>query len=185
MKPFVALVLGTLLSTLAPAASAASPTNFAIHDSPKALPDIRFTDGEGHALSLSDFRGRALVLNVWATWCAPCRHEMPTFDRLQKALGGADFQVLALSIDRKGPEVVRKFYREIDIQHLGIHIDSSGKASRDLGIVGLPATLLIDRAGREIGRLVGPAEWDAPEMIAFIRQRLDLQVGANPSIDPR
>lgn len=185
MKPVVTLLLGALLGALTPAASPASPANFAIRDSPKALPDIRFTDGEGQALSLSDFRGKAVALNVWATWCGPCRHEMPTFDRLQKALGGPDFQVVALSIDRKGPDVVRRFYREIDIRHLDIHVDSSGKASRDLGVVGLPVTLLIDRAGREIARLVGPAEWDTPEMIAFIRHHLDLQVGARPPIDPR
>lgn len=98
---------------------------------------------------------------------------MPTLDRLQAALGGADFQVVALSIDRQGLPAVRKFYTEIGIRHLDMHVDGSGKAARDLGAVGLPTTLLIDRAGGEIGRLVGPAEWDAPEMIAFIRRRID------------
>jgi thiol-disulfide isomerase/thioredoxin len=162
-----------LLLMLAALPSAAEERSFVLVDPPKALPDVRFMDGDGRNRALSDFRGKVVLLNVWATWCVPCRKEMPTFDRLQGALGGADFQVIALSIDRKGLDVVRKFYGEIGIKNLVMHIDSSGKAARELGAVGLPTTLLIDRAGREIGRLVGPAEWDTPEMIAFIRRRID------------
>lgn len=97
---------------------------------------------------------------------------MPTLDRLQDKLGGPGFEVVALSIDRAGIEEVTKFYAEVGVKHLAFYIDSSGKAARDLGTVGLPTTLLIDRKGREIGRLVGPAEWDAPEMIALIRNRI-------------
>ena len=169
-----AVLLPLLLAAL-PAAAATAEPNFALVDPPKALPDVRFMDGEGRNAALTDFRGKVVLLNVWATWCLPCRREMPTFDRLQGALGGADFQVIALSVDRKGLDVMRKFYGEIGIKNLAMHIDSSGKAARELGAVGVPTTLLIDRAGREIGRLVGPAEWDTPEMIAFIRRRIDQQ----------
>lgn len=163
-----------MLATL-PAAAAAAEPSFAINDPPKALPDVRFVDGDGGDRSLSDFRGKVVLLNVWATWCVPCRKEMPTLDRLQNTLGGADFQVVALSIDRKGLNVVRPFYDEIGIKHLAVYVDRSGRALRELGAAGLPTTLLIDRAGREIGRLVGPAGWDAPGMIAFIRRQIGQQ----------
>ncbi|MDP2332685.1 MAG: TlpA disulfide reductase family protein [Reyranella sp.] len=166
------LLLLLLLAAL-PLAAAAAERNFVLVDPPKALPDVRFVDGEGRNRALADFKGKVVLLNVWATWCVPCRKEMPTLDRLQNALGGADIQVIALSIDRQGLDVVRKFYGEIGIRHLEMHVDSSGKAARELGAVGLPTTLLVDRAGREVGRLVGPAEWDAPDMIAVIRQRID------------
>ena len=96
-----------------------------------------------------------VLLNVWATWCAPCREEMPTLDRLQAQLGGDDFHVLPLSIDRAGLGPVQRFYDEIGIRHLG----------QSFAVIGLPTTLLIDRQGRERGRLTGPAEWDSAEAI--------------------
>ena len=147
--------------------------DFALHDEPRRLPEIRFENSEERSLSLADFRGKVVLLNIWATWCGPCRHEMPTLDRLQSELGGADFEVLALSIDRAGIDVVRKFYAEVGVESLAIYIDSSGKASRDLSAVGLPTTLLIDRDGRELARLVGPAEWDTPEMIGFLKSHVE------------
>ncbi|MER8783904.1 TlpA family protein disulfide reductase [Mesorhizobium sp. M1006] len=115
------------------------------------------------------------MLNIWATWCAPCRKEMPTLDRLQAKLGGPDFEVIALSMDRGGPDIVKKFFAEIGVEHLALNIDTTGKAMFTLGALGLPMTLLIDREGKEIGRLIGPAEWDSPEMMAFIRSHF----GAN------
>lgn len=174
MRTFALLLLAAMLPALAvlQPASAAEPHSFVVHDPPKPLPDIRFHDADGHTRGLADFHGKAVLLNVWATWCGPCRKEIPTLDRLQAALGGADFEVVALSIDRQGLDVVRKFYGEIGVEHLAIYIDSSGRAARELGAAGLPTTLLIDRAGREVGRLVGPAEWDSPDMMAFIRRRI-------------
>lgn len=171
----VALTFITV-STIAIAQDA--PRKFVLHDAPKPLPDISFQDGNGKARSLHDFRGKFVLLNIWATWCAPCRKEMPTLDRLQAAIGGPDFEVAALSIDRAGLDVVAKFYRDLSVENLAMYIDSAGKAAATLGAVGLPTTLLIDRDGSEIGRLVGPAEWDAPEMMAFIRSRLTAQTGS-------
>lgn len=142
----------------------ASPT-VRLHKQPKTLPDVQFQDHEGQQLTLADFGGKVILLNIWATWCAPCRHEMPTLDRLQGKLGGQDFEVLALSIDKAGPEVVRKFFDEIKIEHLSLYIDESGKSAPALKAFGLPVTLLLDREGREIGRLIGPAVWDTPEMV--------------------
>ncbi len=141
---------------------------------PRAVPDLHFVDAEGHPLSLADFRGRALLLNTWATWCVPCRKEMPTLDRLQAKLGSPEFQVVALSIDRQGVSVIKPFYKELGLKALGIYVDQSGKAAGDLKAPGVPVTLLVDREGREIARKLGPAEWDSPEMIALIRQHLRL-----------
>ena len=164
----VALSLGVKL-VLPQQSTISAPQNFVLRDAPVAVPEFEFTDGEGHARTLTDFRGKVVLLNIWATWCLPCRKEMPTLDRLQAALGGDDFAVVPLSIDRGGVERVKKFFDEIGVQHLAIYVDSSRTANSALDVFGLPATLLVDRQGRELGRLTGPAEWDAPGMIAFLK----------------
>jgi thiol-disulfide isomerase/thioredoxin len=134
------------------------------------LPEIRFQDEEGRDLTLNNFRGRAVLLNVWATWCVPCRKEMPALDRLQAKLGGDEFLVIPMSIDREGVAAVKRFYQELGLEKLGIYVDPSGKGSRVLAIPGVPTTLLVDRQGREVARKMGPAEWDAPEMVALIER---------------
>jgi len=146
---------------------------FALYAQPRALPDIGFTDGKGQAMTLQSFRGKVILLNVWATWCPPCRKEMPTLDRLQQKLGGPDFEVIALSIDQGGTSIVRSFYDDIAIRALRIYVDKAGAAMTDLGIAAIPATLLIDREGREIGRKIGPAEWDSTEIVALIRKQMN------------
>jgi len=167
------LVAGTQLAT-----AQQPPKYFVTHEAPKSIATIAFEDGQGQPRSLADFQGKVVLLNIWATWCGPCRREMPSLDRLQGMLGGADFEVVALSIDRAGIEVVRKFYADVGIRDLTIYIDSSGKATRELGTVGVPATLLIDREGRELGRLVGPAEWDEPEIVQFLKRVVSQKTGA-------
>ena len=149
-------------------------------DDPRPLPKLHFVDGDGQAMTLANFRGRALLLNIWATWCVPCRKEMPTLDRLQAKLGGSDFQVITLSIDRGGVPVVKRFYDELGLKSLGIYVDQSGQAASALGTVGIPTTLLVDREGREIARKIGPAEWDSPDAIDTIRRHLRLP-GVNNS----
>lgn len=181
MRRAALAILVAALAWAHPGRAAEAPKTFALHEAPKALPGIQFEDGEGQARKLTDLHGRIVVLNVWATWCVPCRREMPTLDRLQTELGGADFQVIALSIDRGGAEAVRKFYAEIGIRHLAIQLDTAGAALQTLGIIGLPTTLLIDREGREIGRLIGPADWDTPEMVAFLKSFITPQTGAPPA----
>jgi thiol-disulfide isomerase/thioredoxin len=139
-------------------------------DPPKPAPDLQFVDGDGKNRSLADFKGKVILLNAWATWCVPCRKEMPALDRLQGALGGQDFEVLALSIDRKGMEAVTAFYTEIGIQHLDRYLAPSGNDAMDkLGVFGIPATYLIDRQGNIIAQKQGPAEWDAPGFVAFFK----------------
>src|SRR6516225_2310932 len=95
--------------------SSANSLALSVFEPPRPLPEIRFQDDQGHDLTLADFRGRAVLLNLWATWCVPCRQEMPTLDRLEARLGGKDFLVIALSIDRKGVDAVRDFYREVGV----------------------------------------------------------------------
>jgi len=151
------------------AAGQEPPKNFVMHDAPKPVAAINFDDAQGRSRSLAEFKGKVVLLNIWATWCGPCRKEMPALDRLQAALGGPEFEVVALSIDRGGTDAVRKFFADIGIRTLAMYLDSSGQALRTLSALGLPTTLLIDREGREIGRLIGPAEWDSPEMVEFVR----------------
>ncbi|WP_192359129.1 TlpA family protein disulfide reductase [Mesorhizobium mediterraneum] len=172
MKMLALVLISALLAVTQPAAAVEPPQNFAVHEAPVPVPEISFEDANGQPKTLADFRGKVVLLNIWATWCAPCRKEMPTLDRLQARLGGPDFEVVALSMDRAGPEIVRKLFTEIGIEHLALNIDTSGKAMFAIGTVGLPATLLIDREGKEIGRLIGPAEWDAPDMVDFIRSHI-------------
>jgi copper(I)-binding protein/peroxiredoxin len=155
-----------------------------LHAAPRAVPVLHFADGEGRSLTLDDFRGRVVLLNVWATWCTPCREEMPTLDRLQGVLGGPDFEVLALSIDARGLEVVQPFYKGIGLEHLRMYLDTAGAAMSTLGIPAIPLTLLIDRDGREIGRKFGAAVWDSPAMVGLLRSRLAPAVGAANVPDP-
>ena len=150
-----------------------SSPSFIMHEAPRPLPEIAFQDGNGQALTLDAFDGRTVLLNLWATLCVPCREEMPTLDALEAELGSPGFEVVALSIDRAGPEVVRTFFAEIGIEHLGLYIDTSMQASFDLVAPGIPTTLLIDGEGRELGRLIGPAEWDTKEMIAFLKFQIN------------
>jgi len=159
-----ALVLALLVSTSS--AHAEGPTVMPLHEEPQPLTDLVFANEAGEPRSLEDWRGKVVLLNVWATWCAPCRAEMPTLDRLQQRLGGAGFEVVALSVDRAGAGAVRKFFDEIGVK-LAIFIDQDGAAIRTLGLFGLPATLLIGPDGNELARLAGPAEWDTPEMVSF------------------
>jgi thiol-disulfide isomerase/thioredoxin len=149
-------------------ASSLAP-HFVFSDAPRLLPDMRFTDANGASTSLASFRGRVVLLNIWATWCPPCREEMPTLDRLQATLGGPDFEVVALSIDEGGLSVVQAFLRRAGIQHLRPYVDGSGDARSMFGGAGVPLTLLIDRDGREVSRKLGPAVWDHPDVLRVIQ----------------
>jgi thiol-disulfide isomerase/thioredoxin len=132
-------------------------------------PSVAFKDADGHERTLTNWRGRAVLLNLWATWCAPCRKEMPALDRLQAALGSDRFEVVALAVDKAGVEGARKFFDETGVGSLAIYVDTTARAGTTLKTIGLPTTLLIDREGREVGRLTGPAEWDSEEAKRLIR----------------
>lgn len=137
-----------------------------------ALPDTAFQDGAGKLVKLSDWKGRVVLVNLWATWCAPCRKEMPDLARLQKELGSDQFEVVAISVDRKGAEASAAFLKETGADNLKLYVEPSTRIVTDFQSPGLPATILIDRQGREIGRLLGPALWASPEAIALIKAAL-------------
>lgn len=132
------------------------------------VPEISFLDAQGNERSLADFQGRVVVLNLWATWCAPCRKEMPSLDRLEATLGGEDFEVVALAIDRGQLAKIEDFYQEVGIENLEIYHDQTAKAGRSLRAPGLPTTLIIDRSGQEVGRVLGDAEWDGEDVVTLL-----------------
>jgi thiol-disulfide isomerase/thioredoxin len=136
------------------------------------VPDLAFKDSSGSEIKLGKWQGRVVLLNLWATWCAPCRKEMPTLNDVQKQLGSKDFAVVALSVDRKGLEASAAFLKETGADSLGLYVDETTKSLESLQAFGLPVTLLIDRKGHEIGRLLGPAEWNSGEAIALIKAAL-------------
>jgi len=164
------------------AAAQAPLKSFVLHDAPKPVATVAFDDAEGRSRTLADFKGKVVLLNIWATWCIPCRKEMPALDRLQGAMGGPDFEVVPVSIDRGGIEKVRAFYGEIGVRHLAMYMDVSGQAQRALGAVGLPTTLVIDRAGQEVGRVIGPAEWDSSEIADILGPIISKQAGTSESV---
>jgi thiol-disulfide isomerase/thioredoxin len=157
---------------------------FSFLDKPAAVPELKFVDGNERPVSLADFGGRAVLLNIWATWCLPCRKEMPSLDRLQAKFDPSKFLVLTLSIDRAGIRAVKKFYTDLGLKSLGIYVDQSGAALRQLGLFGIPGTLLINPGGEEIGRKLGPAEWDSPEVVTLLREHFDLEPAKAERVAP-
>ncbi len=145
---------------------------FVFRKTPEALPEATFQDATGKERTLADWRGKVVLVNLWATWCLPCRKEMPSLDRLQKELGSDKFEVVAVSVDRKGLEASKKFLDETQVQGLGLYVDATARMTSTFKVVGLPATLLVDAQGREIGRLLGPAEWDSEDAKRLIRSVL-------------
>jgi thiol-disulfide isomerase/thioredoxin len=147
-------------------------TAFVVRNPPEPVPNITFQNAAGDLFNLSNFKGKTVLLNLWATWCAPCREEMPSLDRLQKALGGDKFEVVAVSLDLKGTEAARKFLAEVKAENLKLYVDPTAKQGNALKLIGMPTTILIDRQGRELGRLAGPAEWDSDDAKKLIETAL-------------
>lgn len=152
---------------------AGTVADFTVFDPARPAPEAGFVDGEDRPVVLADFRGKVVLLNLWATWCIPCLEEMPALDRLQAALGGEGLEVVALSQDRGGAPTVVRFYEKYDFGNLGVYLDPKGAMAAALEVGVLPTTILIDREGRMAGQLIGAAEWDAPEAQALIRHYLE------------
>lgn len=154
------------------AAKPAALANLEPSRPPQPVPEVPFVEGDALPRTLADFRGEGLVVNFWATWCAPCVREMPALDRLHAELAGRGARVLAISADRAGAAAVRQFYDVNRIAHLAVLVDREMALARRLGLKGLPTTLLVDRDGNEVARVVGVAEWDAPAAVAFLSRCL-------------
>ena len=143
-----------------------------VHDTPVAassLPYLRMDETEG---ALADYAGQYVVLNFWATWCAPCREEMPSLQNLQAQLGSDDFAVVTLATGRNPPQAIRRFFDEIGVDALPQHRDINQQIAREMGVFGLPITVILNPEGQEIARLRGDAHWDSPEAIALIEALL-------------
>jgi thiol-disulfide isomerase/thioredoxin len=142
----------------------------------RALPDLSFMDATGAPKSLADWRGRTVLLNLWATWCVPCRKEMPALQALQQELGGKNFEVLAVNIDTRDPEKPKAWLRDVGVDRLAYYADPSAKVFQELKLIGkafgMPTTLLIDPAGCEIATLAGPAEWASDDAVKLVRAAL-------------
>lgn len=158
-----------LLLVLFATASSVSAAPFALHPAPRPLAALHFQNAAGERPALADFRGQPLVLHLWATWCGPCRVELPALDRLQGRLVDAHLAILAVALDKAGAAVVQPFFQQTGISHLQLYTDRSGRLAAEVGAPGLPMTLLVDAQGREIGRHLGTVEWDEPAVEAFLR----------------
>jgi thiol-disulfide isomerase/thioredoxin len=145
---------------------------FTLSVPPRPAPVAEFQDADGKSVSLLDFGGKVVLLNLWATWCAPCVEEMPALDRLQGELGDEGLAVVAVSLDLQGAEVVRPFYQRLGLKNLGIYLDPKNEYSQLLGADAVPSSLLISRNGLFVGKLIGNADWDSPEAIALLRHYL-------------
>ncbi len=148
----------------------------AVAKSPLKVPALAFQDAAGKPLTLDHWRGRTVLLNLWATWCVPCRKEMPALDALQDRLGGPGFEVVSINIDTRDPEKPKAWLNEVGINKLAYYADPSAKAFQDLKAVGrafgMPTTLLVDPQGCEIGTVAGPAEWASDDAIKLIQAAL-------------
>lgn len=173
------LAAGSIFVIGRPVASPQSPAcaagrgefvNFSAVVPPRPLPEEPFFDKAGQPIRFADYRAKGLVVNFWATWCAPCVKEMPDLDRLNARLGAEGIEVLTLSSDREGAQVVEPFYRKLSLKTLPVLLDKGGAVARALKVTGLPTTLIVDREGREVGRVVGIAAWDSDPVVATVRR---------------
>ena len=139
---------------------------------PLQLPDLAFEDANGRPKKLSDWRGRTVLVNLWATWCVPCRKEMPALDSLQTRLGGPNFEVVAINIDTRDPEKPKNFLKEANLTRLAYFSDQKAKVFQDLKAVGralgMPTSVLVDSQGCEIATIAGPAEWASDDAIKLM-----------------
>lgn len=180
LKWSCALVLGLLLVLPAVGSAAASPADalgeaplgeFIPTSPPLPAPAVAFADAAGNLVHLSDFGGKPVLVNLWATWCAPCRREMPSLDRLQAKLG-AKLTVLAISEDRGGSETVQPFIAKLGLKSVKFYLDPKSAVGRAFKVQGLPTSILIDAQGKVLGRVEGAAEWDSPKILGVIEPLL-------------
>lgn len=144
-----------------------------VHKEPRPVSSRAFEDANGNAMTLADYQGKIVLLNFWATWCAPCRHEMPMLSELQTELGGDDFEVVTLSTGRGPLPAIQKFFESINVDNLPMHRDPKANLAREMAVHGLPVTVLLNRDGQEIGRLIGDAEWNSDNAKAILARVIE------------
>lgn len=171
------LPIAILAAAAAVAAGEGPPVSGAVEDfsridPPLPAPADSFKDANGDQLKLADFRGKVVLLNIWATWCGPCRFEMPSLDHVQAQLGEDGLKILPLSADRGGGPAVAMYYYQQGIDHLGIYLDVGGAFQDRLRVQALPTTFIIDRQGRMVGKLEGAIDWSSAEAVALLRYYL-------------
>lgn len=149
------------------------PYGFEVASRPRAAPEAHFKGENGAQLSLEDFRGQVVLLNIWATWCGPCRAEMPSLDRLQARHGGDGLRVVAVSVDDGGLPMARRFFQQRSIRNLKLYADSDHSTAAAFDVGGIPMTVLIDREGNVVGEMVGGTRWDTPEAVELVGRYLE------------
>jgi len=137
-------------------------------EAPVSLPEIALERREGGMVTLNDYAGRIVVLNFWATWCAPCREEMPSLAELNRTFGGEDFAVVTVAAGPNPPQALERFLTEYGVSDLPVLLDPRMELSREVGVLGLPVTLILDRDGTEAARLIGDADWASPSAKAIV-----------------
>ena len=148
----------------------------ALHEEPREGSEVVFTAEDGSEMRLSDFEGRLVLLNFWATWCAPCREEMPSLAALQEELGGERFEVVTIATGRNPRPAMEAFFEEIGVTGLPLHSDPRQQLARDLGVLGLPITMILGPDGRELARLQGEADWASENARAILEALIRLHL---------
>lgn len=138
------------------------------HSTPQPVSDTAFATWEGGEGRLSDYAGKYVVLNFWATWCAPCRKEMPQLSQLQAELGGDAFEVVTIATGRNPPQAMQRFFEEIGVDNLPLHMDPKQALAREMAVMGLPITLILNPEGQEIARMRGDADWSSDSAKAIV-----------------
>lgn len=139
-----------------------------VHPAPQAVAQAAYQTEDGGEAVLADHQGKLVLLNFWATWCAPCRKEMPMLSELQTEFGGEDFEVITIATGRNDPAAMKRFFEEIGVDNLPLHADPNSAVAREMGVLGLPATIIIDADGAEVARLLGDADWSSDSAKAII-----------------
>lgn len=163
----ILLILAFLFASAASAETMPSINQFVL-DKPFDAPNMKFFDDQGNIHNLSDYKGKVVLLNFWATWCNPCVHEMPTIAALAKAMADKDIVILPVAVDDKGVPAVQAFFKEQGIDGLGIYVDTKGKAFKDFKLQGLPTTMIIDRKGSVVAQVEGEIDWNSPEAHKYL-----------------
>ena len=140
------------------------------HPAPRPTSEKTFVTPDGSDVSLADYRGKVVLLNFWATWCAPCRKEMPMLEEIARDFGGEDFAVVTLATGRNAPPAIAAFFEEIGVESLPQYRDPQQEIAREMAVLGLPVSVLIDREGREIARMTGDADWSGASARAILTE---------------